>query len=302
MQARSNFGRAPNIRKISRDDLRLTARRYSSEITQIALSSRFTRMQRFNVTCYLVGDVLIDTGFTKIGSLIGELLGETPISAIACTHSHEDHAGNCQLLGNQHRCPVLLARPESRWEEGVGKLPLYRRIWFGSPPPYVAREMPEVVEGERTRLRAIPIPGHSATHTAFFSENDGTLFAGDLFISSGVTAVMRHENPYASIESLRRAAALSPRRLLNGHGLILDRPAKILAEKAQKIEDAAGQAVRLHEQGLSDRAIQRRVFPSGGIKDRVIEIGTAGEFSRLNFVRACIRHHQLGAPGKREND
>ena len=135
----------------------------------------------------------------------------------------------------------------------------------------------------------MPIPGHSVSHTALLDERGGTVFVGDLFISGGATAVMSHEDPYASIASLRRVAELEPTRMLTGHGISMERPAAALREKAARIEAAAGEILRLHRAGLPEREICRRVFPGGRAKDRFLELLTQGEFSRLNLVRACVR-------------
>ena len=140
----------------------------------------------------------------------------------------------------------------------------------------------------------VPIPGHSVTHTAFHEPSTGVVLVGDLFVSPGVTAVMTHENPFASIDSLRRVAALSPSRMLTGHGLIVEDPAAALGEKADRIEEAARGVLEMHGRGLSEGAIVRRTFRGGWSKDLNLRIATQGEFHRRNFVRACIRH----APGE----
>lgn len=292
-----NLESQPISQQIMTNDLRLRARNLTFGCTQIELSNRFTRIQRFKVTCYLVGDVLIDTGFPKIGALIEKFLAGHDLRAIACTHNHEDHAGNSRVLSIKGGCPVYLANRERLWGEGVGDLPFYRRLWFGPPPPYEPEEMPELLEGSKDRLRAIPALGHSATQVAFLSENTGTLFCGDLYISGGATAVMRHENPYETVDSLRRSARLNPERLVNGHGLILENPAKAMEEKALKIEEAAFKIVQLHRLGHIESRIERVVFQEGRMRDKIMAFVTVGEFCRRNFIRACIRHHRSRPAG-----
>jgi glyoxylase-like metal-dependent hydrolase (beta-lactamase superfamily II) len=150
--------------------------------------------------------------------------------------------------------------------------------------------MPEPIPAGNRVLRPVPIPGHSVTHTALFDERSGVVLTGDLFLSSGVSAVMSHENPYESIASLRRVASISPRVMLSGHALTLENPAAALRSKADRIEQAAAQVVRLHADGLGTERIVRQLFTKGGARDRRGAMLTAGEFSRANFVRACLRH------------
>jgi hypothetical protein len=111
-----------------------------------------------------------------------------------------------------------------------------------------------------------------------------------LFIARGVSAVMTHENPFESVASLRRVAALEPRVMLTGHGDVVDAPAGPLRDKADRIEDAAAAVIDLHARGWSTAAILRDVFPRGAAKDRLSAWMTEGEFSRANFVRACLIH------------
>lgn len=272
--------------------LRLEASAIQEGITRVAISNRWSRWQRFEVTCYLVDDLLIDTGFPKIEALLARYLSPHRLKAIGLTHNHEDHAGNAGSLAKAKACPVYMSCHERVWSDGVRPMPAYRRLWWGQPAPYEPLEMPEKLQGGNRSLSAIRTPGHSDTHTVFFEESTGILFAGDLFVSSGVTAVMSHENPYWSIDSLKRVAALEPEWLLNGHGLSLRKPAESLRRKAEMIEEKAGQIMEYHRRGLNARAIMNRVFKGGQRREWFLTCLTAGEFSRLNFVKACISKSQ----------
>jgi glyoxylase-like metal-dependent hydrolase (beta-lactamase superfamily II) len=242
------------------------------------------------VSCYLRDGVLVDTGFAHArAALVGRLAG-VPLEAILLTHHHEDHAANAGELALGNGCPVYLRNPGTRHGEGLDDLPFYRRLSWGRPGPYEPTPTPEVVEAVGRRLRAVPIPGHSSTHTAYLDEGDGSVFTGDLYVARGATAVMAHENPFESIASLRRVAALAPTRMLTGHGLCLENPAAALEEKAAQVEEAAGRVLELHRQGRSADDIARAVFPGGWVKDKAMQWFTAGEFSRACFVRAVIRH------------
>lgn len=268
---------------------RVSAENLPAEVVHIQMSTAVTRSNGFGASAYLVGDVLVDTGFAHVRSDVLGVLAHREISAICCTHHHEDHAGNCGTISELRDCPVFLRNATEQWSEGVDKLAPYRQIYWGAPAPYTAREMPPRIDAGRG-FSAIPIPGHSVTHTALFEEETGIVFTGDLFINSGVSAVMQHENPYDSVDSLRRIAALEPSLMLTGHGLSIDTPAPKLLDKATRIEDAAGQAVELHRLGLPTIEVVRRVFRGGLAKDRLMAALTSKEFSRMCFVRGAVRH------------
>jgi glyoxylase-like metal-dependent hydrolase (beta-lactamase superfamily II) len=269
---------------------RIASEEVAPGIERLRLSSRLTRWQRFEATPYLVSGLLVDTGFAYVRELVLAHLAQRRVSAICCTHHHEDHAGNAGAVARQHDCPIYLHHPEARWEEGVGRMPAYRRLWWGRAEPYVPQEPPEELRvGERV-WRVIPTPGHSQTHVALHEARTGTVFSGDLILSAGATAVMRQEDPYALMRSLRRVAALGPELLLTGHGGVVHEAQRWLYTKAARVEEAAEQAVVLHERGLRPDEIVARVFAGGRVRDFWYWAITAGEYSRENFVRAAIAH------------
>ena len=259
-------------------------------IIRLRITSRWARILGFEVSAYLVGDLLVDTGFSHVRPQVLSAFEATRIHAICCTHNHEDHTGNCGPLAVGHGATVYIRNHHLRWSEGVRRLKPYRSWFWGAPGSFEAEEMPDLVVGGSRSLRALPAPGHSITHAALWEEATGTVFTGDLFISPGASAVMIQEDPYDLVDSLRRVAALEPRLMLTGHGLAIEDPAPLLGAKADRVEAAARRVVGLHEKGMEDRDIVREVFPAGNRRDRNIEFLTQGEFSRVNFVRAAVEH------------
>jgi glyoxylase-like metal-dependent hydrolase (beta-lactamase superfamily II) len=270
----------------------IEAQELGDGVMRLTLHSLKTRLLKLAVTPYLLGDLLIDTGFAHLRKHIVEFFRGRELNVICCTHNHEDHTGNCGILAQQHDCKIYLHRVDAQWSEGVGNLLPYRRLYWGAPCNYSPLEMPEVIESGNRRLRMIPAYGHSQTQITLWEEATGIVFTGDLYISGGVTAVMTQENPYQTIESLRRVAALEPARMLTGHGGDYEAPARRLRDKADRIEEATGLVLKLHQQGLSHRQIVKQVFRKGHVKDRVYQGFTSGEFSRINFVTACLKPYK----------
>ena len=254
------------------------------------MSSIGARVLGMEVNAYLVGDILIDTGFSYVREPLLAALEDREINVVCCTHSHEDHTGNCAAVVAAHASVVYMRRADAQWEEGELPLMPYRRIWWGVVEEFGAREMPDGIESSGRRLEVVPTPGHSRTQVALFEAATGDVYTGDLFISPGATAVLIWEDPWAAVASLRRVAALNPSRMLTGHGLTIDDPAPRLELKAERIEEAARQSVELTAQGMPPREVVGRVFPNGNRKDRFFEWLTSREFSRLNFVLAAVRH------------
>ena len=261
-----------------------------NDVTRIRMVSLGTWSLGFEVSAYLVGDILIDTGFSYVGELFAAALADREIKLVCCSHNHEDHTGNCAAVAAAHGCPVYLRHADALWEEGVRSLKPYRRIWWGRVEPFDAQEMPGIVESGGRSFEVIPAPGHARTQVALYEAATGDVFTGDLVISPGAAAVLTWSNPWQEVESLRRVAALGPRRMLTGHGLIAKDPGPLLELKAERIEDAARKSVELMSEGVAPREVVTRVFPKGAFKDRFFEWLTSREFSRLNFVLAAVRH------------
>jgi endoribonuclease LACTB2 len=274
---------------IGRRGPRLQRRELAPGLAQLRLWTRASKNLGFVSTPYLLDEVLVDTGFAHVRSLVLGALADVPLRAICLTHHHEDHPGNAGPLAERHGCPVYLHDATAQWSEGVARLPAYRRMYWGRPAPYQATEMPSRIDTGARILRVVPTPGHSATHVALFDESEGHAFVGDLYVAPGVSALMPQENPYELARSLRRVAELDPASVLNGHGLVIERPARALREKAEAIEAAALRAVEGRARGLSLGAIEHNIWRNGWRKDRMFRLLTGGEFRRRNFVRAALR-------------
>lgn len=274
---------------------RVRVRRQQDGLQRVRLSSTYTRRLGFDVAAYRLDDLLIDTGFAHLAPALAAELGSSPLAAICCTHQHEDHVGGAALLARRHGCPVFLRSVETRWSEGVALLAPYRRVFWGAPSGFAATEAPERVDTGRRSVWVIPTPGHSRSHVVLFEERSGLLFSGDLYISSGASAVLWYEDPFASACSLRVAADLGAARMLTGHCGDYSAPSGLLRAKAARIEAAAEQVMTLHGAGVAEQAIVRRVFPRNPRQDRFLSLLTSGQFSRTNFVRACVRHAQGAA-------
>lgn len=265
-----------------------------NDVTQFRMVSLGTWSLGFEVSAYLVGGILVDTGFSYVREpLLAALLG-SEINLVCCSHSHEDHTGNCAAIAAAYDCPVYLRHADALWEEGVRTLAPYRRIWWGRVEPFDALEMPEVVVSGGRSFTVIPTPGHARTQVAFYEQATGDVFSGDLIVSPGAAAVLTWGNPWLEAESLRRVAALRPKRILTGHGVIVEDPASLLELKAERIEEAARKSVEMISEGVEPRDVVARVFPKGAFKDRFFEWLTSSEFSRLNFVLAAARHTPEG--------
>jgi glyoxylase-like metal-dependent hydrolase (beta-lactamase superfamily II) len=149
---------------------------------------------------------LIDAGVgnaAHIQSVATALAGQ-PLRRVLITHAHPDHVGGLDAI--------------------VLEWPSVDVVRAGHPA--------DKVKAGDTELRIIATPGHAPDHLCFFDEASGDVYCGDLVRIGGsiVIPASKGGNLRKYLDSLKRVRALSPRRLLPGHGPIVDDPVSLIDE------------------------------------------------------------------------
>ncbi len=224
---------------------------------------QLTRLFAFN--CYLVreaeGLTLIDTNMSGSAAAIVKAARDIglPITRIALTHAHGDHAGSLDELAAllpeaevscaTRTAEFLQGKLDLRADEPQAKL-------RGSFVRSVTQATLLLNDGDLLgSLRIVTAPGHTPDQIAFFDERDGTLIAGDAFQTAGGTAVAgiaRWRFPFPAMATWHLPTALetagilrnlNPSRLAVGHGRVLENP-RAQMEKAVREAEAkvSGQA------------------------------------------------------------
>jgi glyoxylase-like metal-dependent hydrolase (beta-lactamase superfamily II) len=266
-----------------------------ADVTALELFTARSRLISYSVHVYLVRGALVDTGSHAVRRDVARLVDEVRPRGAFVTHSHEDHAGNVELLARRG-VPLAMSALTAQRVRHVDPIGLYRRFTWESMPPLRATPTPFAPDD----LQLVPAPGHSADHHVVWDASTRTLFAGDLFLGVKVRLMHPSEDPYAIIASLRAAIALGPERMFCAHRGAVSRPAEMLGARAEWLASTVGEIERRIARGVDDdRAIAREVLgpePLTGIVSR-------GEYAHVNVVRA-VRIRLAGGeraaqPGKR---
>jgi len=239
-----------------------------------------------SVYIYVLDGVIIDTGQSHMRKYVIEQLRNTQPHVILLTHHHEDHSGNASALGRFHQIEV---RGHSITAEKMAAnrqiLPYQRYIWGKSE--YVnVKPLSRMIESEHFTLLPIHTPGHSKDHTVFLEENNGWLFAGDLYLGERIKYFRSDEKIYDQIDSLKKMCRYDFDAIFCAHNPRFENGKSRLEQKLQFLEDIVGQVQLLKEQGLTESAIIKRLDPN---QDRLVKLMTLGNVSFANMLRSAIR-------------
>jgi ribonuclease/clavin/mitogillin len=269
----------------------LTLERHD-DVTRVRMTSWRGRSVGYDVSAFLVRGVLVDTGFPHVARDFARFLDTHRVRGVMVTHWHEDHAGNVALAAARG-LPMTI--PPQTLTELSGPAPrsirFYRRFVWGVTPPVTSSVTP--LEG--ATLRAVHAPGHSPDHHVVWDEERATLFSGDLFLGVKVRATFPDEDPRQLAATLRRVAALGPRRMFDAHRGAVPDPIGALTAKADWLDETIGRIEAKIDAGWSDAAIRREVL---GL-ERLVGWISGGEYSKMTFVQAVRRGREAGS-GKRE--
>jgi len=147
---------------------------------------------------------LVDAGTGKPSHVdaVARALDGAPLARVFITHWHPDH---------------------------VSGLPALKDRW---PRLVVIESAGEPVPAGDGVLEIVPTPGHAPDHLCFYDRDAGDLYCGDLARRGGtiVIPVSKGGDLRAYLASLRLVRGLNPRRLLPGHGPIVDDPIALVDE------------------------------------------------------------------------
>jgi len=257
----------------------LHVERVEPDVLRLHMHSWQGRLAGYEVSAYVVRGVLIDTGAPKASAQVLDAVRQLAPRGAVVTHCHEDHAGNAAELAAigvplimHPSCEAALRHPEP-----IGA---YRRLVWGTPIPLSA----PVHSFDPAPLVVLPLPGHTDEHLVVWDAERRILAGGDLFLGVKVRVAHGSESPRRLVASLRAAAALEPRVLLDAHRGAVYEPVPLLQAKIAWMEQVIGEITALHARGIDEREIARRVLGH----EEMVGWVSRGEYSKRALVHAVL--------------
>ncbi|MGV7034731.1 MBL fold metallo-hydrolase [Methylobacterium symbioticum] len=175
-------------------------------------------------------------------------------AAIVLTHGHFDHVGVLEDLAAEWDAPVWAHALERPYLDGSAAYPAPDPSVGGGLMARISPLYPTSPVNVSDRLRILPedgsvpplpgwrwihTPGHTPGHVSLWRNSDGSLIAGDAFVTTAQESAYAvatqapeiHGPPMyltvdwpAAADSVRALAALKPERAITGHGRPLGGP------------------------------------------------------------------------------
>jgi glyoxylase-like metal-dependent hydrolase (beta-lactamase superfamily II) len=204
--------------------------------------------------------LLIDSGPSRVAGEVLSALKILPVKKVIITHQHEDHTGNCRLIGRELGIPIYAHPGTVRVMASPPSIQVYRKLMWGKMPPAEARPLKEVVTTGRYQFQVIHTPGHSSDHVSFFEPTMRWLFCGDLYLGESLNSFMAGENIADHLTSLKKTISLKPKILFCGLKGKLENAEDRLRRKYECWWDICSKVLKLKEEGLERKEILKKVL------------------------------------------
>jgi glyoxylase-like metal-dependent hydrolase (beta-lactamase superfamily II) len=179
---------------------------------------------------YIVGQrdlAIVDPGPDNPDHIAAILraVGDRPVSAILCTHTHRDHSPAARPLAEATGAVVIGCAPLVLRDDG----PRADASFDPSYAPDTVMSNGDVLTGADWTIRAIATPGHTSNHLCYALDEDGALFTGDHVMGWSTTVVSPPDGDMADyMRSLQLLMEREDRIFFPAHGEAVERPRRLV--------------------------------------------------------------------------
>ena len=239
---------------------------------------------------YLVGAAgalaVIDPGPddpAHIAALL-EIIGDSPVVAICCTHTHRDHSPAAAPLAAATGAPVIGCAPLVLDSTGPRSDAPFDRTY--APDRILADG--ESLSGPDWTLTAVATPGHTSNHLCYALEPSGALFTGDHVMGWSTSVVSPPDGDMAAyMASLDKLHSRDDRVYYPAHGPQVDKPRQLVRgmighrrQRERQILKLLGQRAQAIPELVPAmyKGVDERLWPAAGqsVKAHLIDLERRG--------------------------
>lgn len=240
------------------------------------------------VYCYVLGDLMIDTGQSHMQKEALRIAEDHKIKKIVLTHHHEDHSGNAAVIKEAVDARVYGHQLTVKKMSGPFKILPYQKYIWGKAKALKMEIMPDKIDTILGDMVPLHTPGHSKDHTTFFLKNAGIVFSGDLYLGDKIKFFRADEDMGTHILSLKKILKLDFDTLLCSHHPKIEHGKKRIEKKLAFLEDLYGSTILFWNKGYPEKEI----FKALKLKeDYFIKYFCFGNVSMINGVKSAVRHY-----------
>jgi len=198
-------------------------------------------------------------------------IGDRPVRAILCTHTHRDHSPAARPLSEQTGAPIIGCAPLTLEDDG----PRADAAFDASYLPDRVLQDGEQVAGEGWTLEAVATPGHTSNHLCFALLEEKALFTGDHVMGWSTSVISPPDGDMADyMRSMQRLLDREDAVYYPAHGDAVATPQRLVRGMMGHRKQREGQITRfLERNGASTipdmvaemyKGIDPRLHPAAG--------------------------------------
>ena len=198
-------------------------------------------------------------------------IGDRPVRAILCTHTHRDHSPAARPLSEQTGAPIIGCAPLTLEDDG----PRADAAFDASYLPDRVLQDREQVAGEGWTLEAVATPGHTSNHLCFALLEEKALFTGDHVMGWSTSVISPPDGDMADyMRSMQRLLDREDAVYYPAHGDAVATPQRLVRGMMGHRKQREGQITRfLERNGASTipdmvaemyKGIDPRLHPAAG--------------------------------------
>lgn len=171
-------------------------------------------------------------------------VGDRPVRAIVCTHTHRDHSPAAAPLSAITGAPIIGCAPLTLADDG----PRADAAFDASYAPDRVLQDGEALTGEGWTLRALATPGHTSNHLCLALEEEKALFTGDHVMGWSTSVVSPPDGDMAAyMRSMQLLLGRDDIIYYPAHGDPVETPQRLVRGMMGHRKHREGQIMRLIE-------------------------------------------------------